>query len=135
MVREAIRESAASFYSSTQIETWASAWGAGGIERELLSAVAFVAETDGLVVGFARLDDADVDQLYVRPSQGGQGVARALYTAVEAAARQGGIPRLTAVASLRAAPVFERFGFTRDDEVREELNGVFFDAVLVSKVL
>ena len=135
MAREAIRESAASFYSPDQIETWASAWGDGGIERELSQSIAFVAEVDGRIIGFANLDGGDVGQLYVHPSHGGQGVARALYAAIEATAIDGGISRLTAMASLRSAPVFVRFGFTRNGEVRRELNGVFFDVVLVSKVL
>lgn len=72
----------------------------------------------GQVVGWANLDGAEVDQLYVDPDHSGVGVARRLYETIEARARAHGTKRLTAVASLRAVPVFRRFGFTevrRDD--------------------
>jgi GNAT superfamily N-acetyltransferase len=135
MVREAIRVSATAFYSGPQIEAWASGWGEGGIGDLLSNTVAFVAESNGGIVGISNLDGSEVGQLFVRPSHGSRGVARALYEAVEAAARARSVERLTAVASFRSAPVFAKFGFTDDGHVSRAFNGATFDVVLVSKVL
>jgi GNAT superfamily N-acetyltransferase len=135
MVREAICTSAAGFYSGPQIEAWASGWGAGGIGDLLSNTVAFVAESNGGIVGISNLDGSEVGQLFVRPSHGGRGVARVLYEAVEAAARSRSVGRLTAVASFRSAPVFAKFGFIDDEHVTREFNGATFDVVLVSKLL
>ena len=78
-----------------------------------------VAEVDGGVAGFASvalaavdgLVPGEVDQLFVHPSVGGRGVARALLREVEALARTAGLPALVTHASWRVAPVFERAGF------------------------
>jgi putative acetyltransferase len=114
----AIRESAAGVYDADALEAWAS----GGSEDELRGKIettaGFVAVVGGQVVGWSNLDGAEVDQLYVDPDHGGVGVARRLYETIEDLARAHGAARLTAVASLRAVPVFRRFGFTevrRDD--------------------
>jgi hypothetical protein len=66
MARDAIRQSAAAFYSATQIETCAAAWSADGIEHERSETVSYVADADGEIVGFASLHGGAVDQLYVR---------------------------------------------------------------------
>jgi putative acetyltransferase len=87
------------------------------LRRKIETTAAFVAVIDGQVIGWANLDGADVDQLYVDPDHGGNGVARRLYETIEDLARAHDAPRLTAVASLRAMPVFRRFGFT---EVRQD---------------
>ena len=86
-------------------------------------------------MGWANLDGAEVDQLYVDPDHGGVGVARRLYETIEDLARAEGQPLLTAVASLRAIPVFRRFGFT---EVRREgrsYNGRTFRVAAMIKPL
>lgn len=74
--------------------------------------VGFVAIVAGQVVGWASLDGAQVDQLYVHPAHGGTGVARRLYEPIEQLAMGNQATQLTAVASLRSIPVFRRFGFT-----------------------
>ena len=47
----------------------------------------FVATVGEAVVGWANLDGNEVDQLYVDPDAGGQGVARRLYETIKALAR------------------------------------------------
>ncbi len=115
--QRAIRGSAAGLYDPDALEAWASGGLQDELRRKIESTAAFVAVVDGQVVGWANLDGAEVDQLYVDPNHGGVGVARRLYETIEDLARARGAPRLTAVASLRAVPVFRRFGFT---EVRRE---------------
>lgn len=55
--------------------------------------------------------DGHIDMLYCHPDHAGKGLATALLTAVEDAARQAGITLLFTEASELARPVFERAGF------------------------
>jgi putative acetyltransferase len=115
--RRAILELAAGFYDAAALEAWAASGSEDDLRRKITTTAGFVAEVGGQVVGWTNLDGTDVDQLYVDPHHGGVGVARRLDETIEELARAHGAPRLTAVASLRAVPVFRRFGFT---EVRRE---------------
>jgi putative acetyltransferase len=100
---------------------------------------AFVAVVDGRPAGFATvalrpvaaLVAGEVDQLYVDPSCGGRGVARALLTAVATAAREAGLTDLVTHASWRAAPVFELLGYRRVEVETLELEGVPITRVLM----
>ncbi len=123
VIERAIRGSAASLYSPTQIEAWASGGSRHGVHRMIEETVSFVAEADGAVVGFTNLDGGDVDQLYVDPEVGGRGVARAPYGAVEEEARRRRIRTPTATASLRAVPAFVRFGFAALERSERPFNG------------
>ena len=95
----------------------------------------FVATVGEAVVGWANLDGDEVDQLYVDPDAGGQGVARRLYETVEALARANGLDQLTAVASLRAEPAFHRFRFRKVDAAHVAFNGHTFTVVRMTKRL
>jgi putative acetyltransferase len=120
--QRAIRESAVGFYDADALEAWA----CGGSEQELrhkiATTAAFVAVVDGETAAWATLDSDEVGQLYVDPDHGGRGLARCLCETIEDLARARNARQLTAVASLRAVPVFRRLGFT---EVRRESR--FFD--------
>jgi putative acetyltransferase len=109
--QRAIRESAAGLYDADAVEAWASGGSEDELRRKIRTTAAFVAVVRERAIGWANLDGAEVGQLYVDPDHGGTGVARCLYEAIEDLARARGAPRLTAVASLRAVPVFRRFGF------------------------
>ena len=93
---------------------------------------AFVAVVEDRLVGFATVALApvgalvrgEVDQLFVDPSYGGRGVARALLTAVATAAEQAGLAELVTHASWRAAPVFERLGYRREEVETVDLDGI-----------
>jgi len=115
--QRAIRFSAAGLYDADALEAWASGGSEAELRRKIETTAAFVAVVDRQVIGWANLDGAEVDQLYVDPDYGGIGVARRLYATIEDLARAQGARRLTAVASVRAMPVFRRFGFT---EVRQD---------------
>lgn len=121
--QRAIRGSAAGLYDSDALEAWASGGSEAELRRKIETTAAFVAVVDGQVIGWGNLDGAEVDQLYVDPDHGGVGVARRLYEAIEDLARAHGVPRLTAVASLCAMPVFRRFGFTEVRQDERSYNG------------
>jgi putative acetyltransferase len=135
VVERAIRVSAAAEYSAAQVDAWAS----GGTEAraaEMIDrTVAFVAESDGRLVGFSNLDQDDVDQMYIDPDFEGRGVARRLYDAVEAEARARGVTELTVTASLQAVPAFRAFGFGAEQERDRSYNGETFRVFGMTKVL
>jgi putative acetyltransferase len=133
--QRAIRESAAGHYDVDALEAWASGGSERELRRKIATTAAFVAVVRGQAVGWATLDSAEVEQLYVDPDHGGRGLAWRLYKTIENVARSHSVPRLTAVASLRAIPVFRRFGFT---EVRREdrpFNGHSFEVADMVKRL
>lgn len=114
----AIHGTASRFYSQEQIDAWCpprydeQAWG-----RARAEAWTVVAELDGQVVGFSDLRaDGELDMLFVSPTAGDRGIARALVTAVLAQARERGLTTVTTRASRSARPVFERLGFVVDRE-------------------
>lgn len=82
----------------------------------------FVAERDGDVAGFYRIDplddgDVDVGLFFVEPDAIGTGVGRALWIHLEAAARRLGAPRITIAADPDAAGFYEAMGARRTGEV------------------
>lgn len=133
VIERAIRQSAVELYSHAHIEAWASGGSIDGVRHMVEHSVACVAEMDGQVIGFANLVDSEVDHLYVDPDYGARGVARLLYEAIEVAARQEGLLSVTTVASLRAQPAFEAFGFHLIDHTERQFNGESFPVVKMRK--
>ena len=133
--QRAIRESTAGLYEPDAVEAWAVGSSEDDVRRKIEAATGFVAVRDGEVVGWAALEASVVDQLYVRPDHGGSGVARSLYEAVEDHARTQGLRELTALASLRAAPVFRAFGFSETARVRRSFDGHDYEVSEVVKRL
>jgi protein-tyrosine phosphatase len=135
VIELAIRGSSPTLYSRTQIEAWATGGSVEGVLTMIERTVGFVAESNGVVVGFSNLDGGEVDQLYVDPDVDGTGVARTLYRAVEAEAIERGVTVLTATASLRALPAFRAFGFEELARVDRPFNGATFEVVQMRKQL
>lgn len=121
--QRAIRGSAAGLYDRDALEAWASGGSEAELRRKIETTAAFVAVLDAQVIGWANLNGTEVDQLYVDPDHGGNGVARRLYETIEDLARAQDAPQLTAVASRRAMPVFRRFGFTELRQDERSYNG------------
>jgi putative acetyltransferase len=131
--RRAIRESTAGMYEPGAVEAWAESSSEDDVRRKIDTTTAFVEERGGEVAGWAALEGPVVDQLYVSPDHGGSGVARRLYEAVEDHARAQGLSELTAVASLRAAPVFLALGFTETARVSRTFGDHTYEVSEVSK--
>jgi putative acetyltransferase len=65
------------------------------------------------ILGFGSLKDFNhFDMLYVHPNHQGEGIASALYLAIETEAKQQNQTLLTADVSKTALPFFEKMGFT-----------------------
>lgn len=102
-------------YSREQAEAWAppiEKWDREAWRVSLASHYTLVAEGgDGQIVGFADLDGGYLDRLYVHQDFQGQGVARALVSALEGQARGAGETRMVSHISLSARPAMERMGY------------------------
>lgn len=132
---EAIRFSSAGVYPREALEAWASGCSLDRIRRRIATSAGFVAVDSGAVVGWASLDGHEVDQLYVTPTHGAQGVARGLYGAIEQYARERSIAILRTTASLRSEPAFRRFGFAEERRFVDEFDGHMCEVVRMWKRL
>lgn len=113
LFRDSVRRVALRDYTLEQLRAWAP----DAIDREgwalrCAEHRSWVAEIDRRPVGFIELEaDGHIDMLYVDADHQRQGIGRALLERVEAAARQAGLVRLFAEASLTARGFFERHEF------------------------
>ncbi|MEL6219701.1 MAG: GNAT family N-acetyltransferase, partial [Pseudomonadota bacterium] len=123
----AVHEGARTRYSEAECTAWCPEPPAGPswVDR-LAEAWTLVAETEGAeIAGFMSLTpEGVVDMAYVAPEWMGKGVALALYRALIARARGGGLPRLTTDASHLAWPFFEQRGWRLLTEQQVERHGV-----------
>ncbi|GAA0221482.1 GNAT family N-acetyltransferase [Cryptosporangium japonicum] len=126
----AIRGSASGHYTPAELEAWAATRSPARHRALIEHTRTLVAVCDGAPAGFVSVADepwgtlerGEVDQLFVDPAFGGRGVARALLAAVDDVAT-------VTHASWRAAPVFERHGY-----VREEVETVHLDGQTLTRV-
>ena len=133
----------ADVYTPAQRAVWASRRSVAAHLRFIEVASVLVALVDGAVAGFASvalspvdgLVAGEVDQLFVHPSFGGRGVARALLAEVESAARAAGLASLVTHASWRAVPVFERSGWRQEEVESVTLDGEVLTRARMSKPL
>jgi putative acetyltransferase len=111
--RRSIREVASRDYRPTQIEAWvrfaesSTAW-----EDRMRARQVWVAVDDGQPIGFIQFDPPDhIDLTYVHPEHQRQGVATALLSVLEVAARAKGVTVLYVEASITSRPFFAAQGF------------------------
>jgi putative acetyltransferase len=123
-----VREVALSDYTADQVTAWAP--GPPDVEQERGRSgdgrlVLVAADRQGRVVAFADLEaDGHIDRLFCAPEAAGRGIASRLYEAVEAAARERGIGRLSTEASELARRFFARKGFVMLERQDMVLRGV-----------
>lgn len=111
---DSIHQVATEHYSADQIHAWAPLpKDYAGWQQRLDAKPPFVAEIDGVIVGFITLEaDGHIDWTYTHPSYQRRGIAGKLYQHLEDVARGMGISRLYVEASYLARPFFEQRGFT-----------------------
>jgi putative acetyltransferase len=124
-------------YSPEQIDAWAppvmdeQRW-----KQRLSDHHTFVAEIDGVIVGFADFEDnGHLDCFYCHKDYQGVGVGKRLLAALEAEAQTRGIGRFFTEASITARPFFERHGFVVIQEQHVLHNGVTFTNYRMEKWL
>ena len=135
--RAAVRRGTDEHYTLTQRAAWApavidrKAW-----ETARLWQPTWVAEVRGAVVGFCDLrPNGEVNMLYVHPDHTRRGVGRSLLDEVERSAREKSMPRLHALASLVAEPVFARAGFVVVERRWAERHGERLAQAAMEKML
>lgn len=121
-----ITSTCAKDYSTKQIEAWTSS--IGNIDRWnrlILNQYTIVADFEGVIVGFAALDDSDyLDFLYVHTDHQRKGIATQLYDALKLESLREGSYKLHADVSLSARPFFESKGFEMESENKKDINGI-----------
>jgi len=100
-------------YTPEQCERWApSRCDAERWNTRLATTVPFIAESEGLIVGFAELEpNGEIGYFYCHHAWQRQGVGSLLCTALEQDALARGLSTLRAEVSLTALPFFLRMGF------------------------
>lgn len=109
----AVRETCVSHYSQEVVQIWAGRLRPEKYGEAIDGNEFFVAEEDGVVVGFGELGPAagEIQGLYVSPDVAGRGVGRKLLRTLEERARACGLESLRLTASLNAVSFYERAGF------------------------
>ena len=132
----AIREVASQHYAPAQVEAWAQVDDAMAWAQHRLTRPAWVAECQGLVIGFCDLTASGcLDMLFVHPDYQRLGVAKRLFACAEDHARQLGLKRLYTEASLSARPFFEQQGFDMIAKQSVEKRGQYLTNFLMAKSL
>ncbi|TCP26272.1 GNAT family N-acetyltransferase [Rhodovulum adriaticum] len=111
-------------YSARERNAWApSPTAPPDWNDRLMGGVTILAESRGRAAGFMTLGhDGHLDLAYVAPDHAGQGIGRALHTAILDRARAQGLSLLDTQASLIARPFFTALGWqtiARQSVIRE----------------
>ena len=111
--RRSIRDVASRDYRQAQIEAWVRFADDSNVWEERMRArQVWVAVDDDGPIGFVQFDPPDhIDLTYVLPDRQRQGVATALLSFVEVAARAEGAKVLNVEASITSRPFFAARGF------------------------
>jgi len=119
----AIRGTCAGHYSREVIEIWAGRLRPEKYAEAIDKYEFFVAEADGVIVGFGELgpEGGAIQGLYVSPDVKGRGVGRELLRTLEERARAYGLKSLRLTSSLNAVPFYERAGFRAVGELTETI--------------
>lgn len=118
---EAIRETCAGHYPPEVIEIWAGRLRSEKYAEAIDKYEFFVAEEDGVIVGYGELgqEAGEIQGLYVSPA--GRGVGRKLLSKLEETARAHGLKSLSLTSSLNAVRFYERAGFEAVEELTETI--------------
>ncbi len=119
----AIRGTCASHYSPEVVEIWAGRLRPEKYAEAIDRCEFFVAEEDGVVVGFGELgqEAGAIQGLYVSPDVAGRGVGWKLLCTLEERARAYGLRSLRLTSSLNAVHFYERAGFEAVEELTETI--------------
>lgn len=97
------------------------------MEEKCSSIYTLVADSNGIIAGFAQLDDDGfVDCFYCHKDFQGQGVGRLLFDGIENEARKRKLTRLLLEASITANSFFKKMGFTVTKKQTVKIRGVNF---------
>lgn len=123
-------------YDKAQLDAWAPKVPDASKWFPTLAAYAtFVAidEPDRIVAWISMTHAGYIDMLFCLPEATGRGCAGRLYEKVEGVAKERGLPRMTAHASLLAEPFFAKRGWKVEKHEMHVRNGVAIPRAEMSK--
>lgn len=111
-------------YTPEEIQSWAIPKKPESYEESIRIKEFFVAEEDGIIVGFGVLnqDSAEVEAVYVSPEAGRRGVGLELLRKLDERARALGLGVLRLSASLNAVPFYKRAGYVAQEQSKYRLS-------------
>jgi putative acetyltransferase len=134
--RASVTELTGEDYTAAQQEAWAAAADdEGAFAARLGKELTLVATIGGAPVGFAALNAATIDMLYVHPAVAGRGVGAMLCEALEKLAAGRGVAKLTADASDNALGFFTHRGYEAQRRNTVPRGGEWFANTTVTKQL
>lgn len=126
-------------YTEEQVNAWAPSDSVGdysGWQKKLDNIRPFVAEIEGVVVGFVEFEpNGHIDCFYVHHEYQGKGIGSALMTAVFEKAEEDKINRIFAEVSITAKPFFEAKGFKVVKEQTVILRGVELKNFVMRRII
>lgn len=129
---ESVRGLCAGDYSPSQLKAWTACADPEKWKCEFIRRNTFVAEKDGIVVGFCDAEEnGHIDRLYVLPDHAGKGVGSAL---VKAAEDNLGVARISVEASVTARPFFEKLAYTVTEKQSVFRNGEYLTNFKMEKL-
>jgi putative acetyltransferase len=96
---------------AAEAQAWASQLTLSGMERKLRELEVWVAELDGVVVGWGAIRGDTLEGLYAAPEFAGQGVGAGLLDMLEGRMRDRGIQAVRTEASSNAREFYLRRGY------------------------
>jgi putative acetyltransferase len=134
--RASVTELTGEDYTAAQQEAWAAAADdEDGFAARLANQLTLVATIEGAPVGFAALNAATIDMLYVHPAVAGRGVGGMLCEALEKLAAGRGVAKLTADASDNALGFFTHRGYEAQQRNTVPRGGEWIANTTVTKEL
>ncbi|MDK9738192.1 GNAT family N-acetyltransferase [Vibrio sp. D404a] len=122
-------------YSQAQVEAWApSEFSMEVWHSKLEKLKPFVAELDGVVVGYTDLQESGlIDHFFCHHDYQGMGVGRQLMTHILNLAEQRQLERVFSEVSITARPFYEHFGFIVVKEQTIEVRGQTLNNFIMEK--
>lgn len=111
-------------YTPEEIQSWSIPKKPESYEESIRIKEFFVAEEDGIIVGFGVLnqESAEVEAVYVSPEAGRRGVGLELLRKLDERARSIGLGVLRLSASLNAVPFYKRAGYVAQEQSKYRLS-------------
>ena len=135
---DAVHQLAVNHYSQVQLDAWAPQhpdWMAWRQRIQALKPFVAICANDS-PMGYADLQaNGYIDHFFVAPQYARQGVGRLLLAHIEQAARQNGLPELTADVSLNAQAFFAHFGFELQRRQTPVVRGIALSNARMRKTL
>jgi GNAT superfamily N-acetyltransferase len=115
---ESIRELCKTHYTAAEIEAWSGTPMPEAFGDIIRTKEFFVAEREGLVIGFGFLDKeaGQIDAIFIAPASVRQGIGSALLGMLERTAREAGSTSLRLSASLNAVAFYNAAGYRAEKE-------------------